>query len=73
MTPWQELMELGTELGLDEHRVLVVLAKRLLEGQLAYGKLDLHNDPRDWRKERAMEVQDLLIYSAFLELRESLK
>jgi hypothetical protein len=69
----ERVNELMFELGVDECKVLEALAKRLLEGQLSYGKLDLKHDPRDWRKERSMEVQDLLIYSAFLELKESLK
>lgn len=69
-----EIRELGLlvdELGDDEQRVLVVLARRLLEGQRRYGRLSLAKDKRDWRAERSLEVQDLLIYSAFIELRDA--
>ncbi len=62
------LLDVVAELGPDERRVLVVLARRLLEGQQVYGRLDLAQDRRDFRHERALEVQDLLIYSAFAEL-----
>ncbi len=55
-------------MGDDEIRVLLVLARRLKAGQDCYGKLDLENDKRDFRKERGEEVADLLVYSAFLEL-----
>ena len=57
------------ELGDDEIRTLVVLARRLLEGQRAYGRIDLTNDTRDFRRERSEEIQDLLVYSAFETLR----
>jgi hypothetical protein len=67
------LLDLVRELGADERRVLLLLARRLLEGQRAYGRLDLANDPRDFRKEQGEEVQDLLIYSAFIELQRATK
>jgi len=57
------------ELGEDERRVLLLLAHRLLEGQKHYGRLDLANDPRDWRRERAQELADVLVYGAFEELK----
>lgn len=57
------------ELGQDERRVLLLLAHRLLEGQRCYGRLDLANDPRDWRRERAQELADVLVYGAFEELK----
>jgi hypothetical protein len=57
------------ELGDDELRVMVTLARRLLEGQRCYGKLSLATDSRDWKKERSAEIQDLLIYDAFEVLR----
>ena len=62
------LADVLAELGEDEYRVMLVLAKRLLEGQRCYGSVDLANDPRDFRHERAMEIADLLVYSAFAEL-----
>jgi hypothetical protein len=63
------LLQTIEELGQDERRVLLALARRLLFGQKAYGRLDLANDRRDWRKERSLEIQDLLVYSAFEELK----
>jgi hypothetical protein len=56
------------ELADDELRVIAYLAARLLAGQLAYGRLDLEHDRRDWRRERGEEIADLLVYSAFAEL-----
>lgn len=56
-------------LGPDELRVMLLLGRRLLAGQIQYGKLNIATDARDWRKERAEEVSDLLMYSAFEELR----
>ena len=56
-------------LGPDERRVLAVLAKRLRIGAETYGELDLARDGRDWEKERGEEVADLLVYSAFAELK----
>jgi hypothetical protein len=47
----------------------LLLAHRLLEGQKYYGRLDLANDQRDWRRERAQEVADALAYGAFEELK----
>ena len=64
------LGEVLAELGADERKVMLVLARRLLEGQKCYGRLDLANDARDFRHERASEVADLLIYSAFAELQQ---
>jgi hypothetical protein len=63
------LAEVVAELGEDERKVMLVLAKRLLEGQRCYGRLDLANDPRDWRKERTQELADVLVYGAFEELK----
>lgn len=56
--------------ALEDEEVLVVeqLAARLLAGQVQYGPLRKSNT-RDWRKERGEEIQDLLIYSAFEELK----
>ena len=45
-----------------------VLARRLLAGQRTYGCLDLASDRRDWRKERADELADALVYGAIGEL-----
>lgn len=65
-----DLLETLRRLGPDELRVLHILARRLLVGQERYGRLDVARDQRDWRRERAEEVHDLLIYSAIAELKE---
>jgi hypothetical protein len=62
------LDEVIAELGDEERRVLLVLAKRLLMGQRTIGRLDLAKDARDWRRERAEELADALIYGAILEV-----
>jgi hypothetical protein len=67
-----ELLEVLAELGRDERRVLLVLARRLLAGQHAYGRLDVANDRRDWRKERAEELADALVYGAIAEVATTL-
>lgn len=66
-----ELSFVVSQMGPDEVRVMVVLARRLLEGQRAYGRLDLATDRRDFRAERAAEIADMLMYSAFAELQAS--
>jgi hypothetical protein len=63
-----ELHELLQDLGDDELRTLVWLARRLRDGQRQYGRIDLAHDVRDFRRERSEEVGDLLVYSAFAEL-----
>ncbi len=67
-----DLLDVVSQLGADERRVLGLLARRLLAGQAAYGRLDLARDRRDWRAERSFEIQDLLIYSAFETLKSEL-
>jgi hypothetical protein len=59
---------------LEPDAVLAVawLADRLLMGQRYYGKIDIATDPRDWVTERRDEIGDLLVYSAFEELKRSL-
>jgi len=68
-----ELDALLCALGTDELRTLRYLAERLLEGQRLYGAVDLANDPRDFLKERAEELGDALIYTAFAELKRRTK
>jgi hypothetical protein len=67
-----ELLDVVSELGPDERRVLLVLARRLLAGQQAYGRLDVASDRRDWRKERAEELADALVYGAIAEVASQL-
>jgi hypothetical protein len=56
------------ELGADEVRVLLTLAKRLAMGQRCYGALDLAHDVRDWRRECLEELVDAAIYRAIAEV-----
>jgi hypothetical protein len=69
----RELDATCAALGNDEIRTLVHLARRLLAGQRCYGRLDLENDARNFRRERSEEIQDLLVYSAFIELQKATK
>ncbi len=62
--------EVWAALGAEEKRVMLVLAQRLLAGQQEYGKLAIASDPRDFKREGAEEIQDLLIYSAFETLKQ---
>ena len=56
-------------LGPEEKLVIQYLASRLLTGQRQYGSIRLAVDPRDFRKERSEEIADLLVYTAFMELK----
>ncbi len=64
-----ELGQVLENLGPDEQRTIAFLARRLLAGQRAYGAIDLEHDARDFGAERAEEIGDLLVYSAFAALR----
>lgn len=61
----QLLADVCAELGEDELRTLLYLARRLLDGQRRYGRVDLARDQRDWKREQTEEAADLLIYAAF--------
>ncbi len=67
------LDETCEQLGDEELHVLVVLARRLLAGQRAYGRLDLANDRRDFRRERAEELADAMVYDAVAEVAATLR
>ncbi|MCC6523369.1 MAG: hypothetical protein IT373_11955 [Polyangiaceae bacterium] len=67
--PRAELSQLAGELGPDEVRVLVFVARRLAEGQRCYGRLDVERDARDFERERAEELADALVYGARAELK----
>jgi hypothetical protein len=56
----------------DAVLAIAYLADRLLMGQRYYGKIDIATDPRDWNNERRDEIGDLLVYSAFAELKRTL-
>ena len=68
-----ELLAVLAECGREERHVLLVLARRLLAGQHAYGRLDLAHDARDFRRERAEELADALCYGAFAEVAATLR
>jgi hypothetical protein len=63
-----ELNAVVVDLRADEIKVLTVLARRLLAGQRHYGPLDVRTDGRDWRRERAEELADALVYGAIAEV-----
>jgi len=56
-------------LGAEELAVLRWIAVRLLAGQQTYGRLDLAHDFRDFRRERAEELADAVVYTAMSEVR----
>jgi hypothetical protein len=64
----RELDEVCAELGDDERRVLLALARRLLAGQRTYGLLSVATDGRDWLRERSEELEDVLVYTAIAEV-----
>jgi hypothetical protein len=68
MSAGADLLLVVDELAEQERAVLLVLARRLLAGQKAYGRLNLAKDARDWRKERADELADALVYGAIAEV-----
>ena len=72
MKPGGDLFATIVALGRDERRVLGVLARRLLDRQMAYGGLDLIADGRDWRTERADDPADALVSAAIVEVAETL-
>ena len=60
-----ELNDVVDELGLDEVRVLVRIARRLVVGAEEYGHLEVALDRRDFRtKEAREELEDALVYLA---------
>jgi hypothetical protein len=69
MTPdLADLLSVAAGLGPDERRTLLVLARRLAEGERRYGRICLATDARTFRTERSEELADLLVYTAFMEL-----
>jgi hypothetical protein len=52
------------KLGLDELRVIELITDRLIQGQAAYGLLDIAKDPRDFNREVLEEVCDSSVYAA---------
>jgi hypothetical protein len=68
LSPVVQVVHVLAELGDEERAVLLVLARRLLAGQRAYGRLKLARDPRDFRRERAEELADAMVYTAIGEV-----
>jgi hypothetical protein len=66
--PRPALAALASELGDDECRVLVYLAERMVAGASVYGRMNLAADKRDFRRERAEELADALVYTAMDEV-----
>lgn len=52
------------QLGDDERRVLVAIAKRLAKGATQYGPLCVAADQRDWGREANEEFLDATVYLA---------
>lgn len=69
MTAADELAALLPELGADEQRVLLTIAKRLAMGRKQYGALDLATDPRTWTNEAYEEALDMSNYLAMAMVR----
>jgi hypothetical protein len=72
--PWRsdtrtELAGVVADLGSEELRVLLWVARRLLDGQARYGRLNLARDSRDFRREAGEEAVDALAYLAMGALR----
>jgi len=59
-----DLRAVLAELGDDELRVVVLVAKRLAIGRTCYGPLDIKGDTRDWRHEASEELLDGCVYLA---------
>lgn len=64
MDHYKDLCETARDLGDDELRVLVLIAKRLQMGAKQYGILNVACDPRDWAKEAGEEFLDATVYLA---------
>ena len=62
--PTAELSAIVAELGADEVKMLVAIARRLAMGRRAYGPLDVKGDARDWKREATEEACDLSVYLA---------
>lgn len=60
-------------LAKQERLALAYLAHRIHAGQLAYGELDLANDPRDFEREAVEEDADGDIYRAYAALKQRLR
>ena len=59
-----ELLDLLSRLGPDERAVITYIARRLVQGEKAYGPLDLKRDRRNWKREASEELLDACVYLA---------
>lgn len=59
-----DLESTWAQLGDDERRVLLAIARRLAHGARQYGKLDVATDARDWTREAHEEFLDGCVYLA---------
>lgn len=57
----------------DTRSVFRFLGERHVVGERKYGAVDLLGDTRNFEEERAQECGDLLMYSAFMAVLETLK
>lgn len=64
-----ELVDHWRELCADERRVLLTLARRMVDGAYKYGPLHLMRDERDFQQEAAEECVDAAAYLAMRLLR----
>lgn len=63
-----ELAALDAESSYDELRVKAVFARRMKLGRERHGHLDLSDDQRNFRRERAEEILDAEVYDCCDEL-----
>lgn len=67
------LVDIMARMNGEERAVFRFLGDRHLVGRERYGELGLLDDTRDFAAERAQECGDLLMYSAFIAVLETLK
>ena len=66
----EELFTLIDEAESDERRVLLYLARRIVDlGQKTYGPIDIESDQRDWLREVNQELGDAVFYVAMTALK----
>lgn len=55
----------------DELHVIDLIVTRIRHGYAHYGVLDVHGNPKDWRKEASEELLDACAYLAMQVLRDA--
>lgn len=66
----ERLVDVAAELGIDELRVLVLVAERLRTGRQRYGTLQVATDRRCFPVEALEEAADGLVYAAVALMRQ---